>query len=103
MSKKAKVDTRDYLALYSAKCKRCGHLDPDEPKKYKCTKKNGNDQCPASEVQIVVVGKAIRFAQEVQLARLNRDAKKEGEIMKLVAEQNSAFRNKFYSELEAST
>lgn len=93
-------DQRIHVALFSKKCKTCGHLDPDEPKKYSCTFESGNEQCPAPEVQIVVVGQAIHLAHQVQQARMRRDPKDEAKILAFVSKQSEPFRNKFYSELE---
>ncbi len=86
----------DYLALYSAKCKRCGHLDPDEPRKYtKCHASNGNSECPAKEVQFAVVGEAKRYAQSVKRAKRVGDLAKEAEVLEAVAKRSAAFQHKF--------
>lgn len=91
----------DHLALYSSQCKRCGYLDPDEPRKFKkCHFSSGNDQCPASEVRIVIVGQATSYAQQVLRAREQRKPQTEAKLMAFVSKQNAAFQSKFYSALE---
>lgn len=95
------MDNREHLSLYRRECKHCGHLDPDEPKKYSsCHFSKGNDQCPAAEVQIVVVGRALRMAVQVRHARDARNAEAEARILAAVAKQSSAFQNRFYQALE---
>jgi hypothetical protein len=86
----------DYLALYSSKCKRCKHLDPEEPKAFtKCHSSAGNSLCPASEVQFAVVGEAKRFAQAVRRARVKGDIDEEVRILQEVAKRPPAFQHKF--------
>ncbi|BAG41776.1 hypothetical protein [Ralstonia phage phiRSL1] len=94
-------DKREHLSVYSKLCKSCGHLDPDEPKKYsKCHHSKGNEFCPAAEVQIVVVGRALKYAKQVLAARRQRDAKGEAKILQLVTQQSAAFVERFYAYLE---
>lgn len=86
----------EHLALYSSNCKRCGHLDPEEEKKFnKCHFSAGNTECPAQEVQLAVVGEAIRLAKAIKKARSDKDMKKEIEILQYVAERSPAFQQKF--------
>jgi hypothetical protein len=86
----------DYLALYSAKCKTCKALDPEETKEYtNCHFNNGNKNCPAAEVQIAVVGEAMRFANIVKKARAGGDLKREVEILQEVGKRSAAFQQKF--------
>jgi hypothetical protein len=86
----------DYLALYSKNCKRCKHLDPDEKIAYDdCHYSKGNTQCPASEVQIVVVGAAERAALLLKQARAQGDLVREAKILKAVAKKSQAFQHKF--------
>jgi hypothetical protein len=95
------VDNKEHLAIYSRLCKRCGHLDPDEQKKYsKCHHTKGNTLCPASDIQIVVVGKAQRYAKQVLAARAARDAQVEAQILLEVNKQSGAFQERFYHYLE---
>lgn len=90
----------DILALYSPKCKRCGHLDPDEPEKFdRCHSSNGNTECPASEVQFAVVGEARRLADKVIKARSVGDLAREVEILQKVAKRSDAFQHKFRERL----
>jgi hypothetical protein len=92
---------KEHLALYSSSCKVCGHLDPQEPKKFSsCHYSKGNVHCPAAEIQIVVVGKAYRYAQQVLAARNLRDASAEARILAIVAKQSAAFQERFYAALE---
>jgi hypothetical protein len=97
----SKRDNRDYLALYSTKCKKCQHLDPAEKTAFvNCHFSKGNRYCPARGVQIVVVGRAYRLAEQVRRARQKRDAEKEARVMALVAKETEAFRERFYTALE---
>jgi superfamily I DNA/RNA helicase len=86
----------EYLALYSQKCKSCGHLDPEEERKYnKCHFSKGNNECPAAEVRIAVVGEAKRLADALKRARARHDMEKEIEILSRVAKRSAAFQQKF--------
>lgn len=86
----------EYLALYSPRCKRCGHLDPDEERKFnKCHFSAGNTECPAQEVRFAVVGEAKRLAGAIKKARAARDIKKEIKILSLVESRSPAFQQKF--------
>lgn len=86
----------DYLSLYSENCKKCSALDPDESKLFKsCHYSTGNTQCPASEVQFAVVGKAQRYANALAKARRNGDLAKEAKIIDAVSTKSSAFQHKF--------
>lgn len=99
----SKQDTREHLALYSAQCKKCHHLDPDEPKKYiNCHYSKGNEYCPASEVQIVITGKAQKYAAQVLAARAKRDINAENRILQLVSAKSQAFIERFYHFLESA-
>lgn len=92
---------KEHLGLYSTLCKKCGHLDPDEPKKYsKCHYSKGNRYCPAEEVQIVVVGRAQKYAQQVIAARAARNAEAEHKILGQVMAKSAAFKERFYFFLE---
>jgi hypothetical protein len=94
-------DKRERLAIYSPKCKTCKHLDPAETKAYiLCHFSKGNSHCPASEVQIVVVGAAYRLAKQVLAARDKRDAKEEARIFARVAKEIPEFQERFYSAIE---
>lgn len=96
----SKRDNRDYLALYRPECKACSHLDPAETTAYPCHFSTGNRYCPAKGVQIVVVGRAYRLADQVRKARERRDAVREAQIMRKVAKETEAFRERFYKALE---
>ena len=86
----------DYLALYSRNCKKCKHLDPEEPREYsKCHFNNGNKECPAQEVQLAVVGEAKRFAAAVKDARSAGLIAREVELLQEVAKRPSAFQHRF--------
>lgn len=85
----------EHLALYSKNCKRCSLLDPEETKKFKCTPKSGNTECPAQEVQFAVVGKAKRLATDVKAARLDGDINREMLILQEVGKRSKAFQQKF--------
>jgi hypothetical protein len=93
--------TKEHLRLYSTNCKRCAYLDAQETKRFSsCHYSKGNKECPASELQIVIVGKAYRYAQHVLAARGNRDADAEARILATVAKQSTAFQERFYAALE---
>lgn len=95
---------RERFALYSRNCKSCKHLDSAETNLYtKCHFSKGNDQCPAAEVEIVVVGAAYRMARQVLAARDKRDAKEEARILAAVAKESEAFQERFYSAIEHPT
>lgn len=86
----------DYLALYSRRCKRCSHLDPEESKAYDaCHFSNGNKECPAIDVQFAIVGEAKRFANALKKARRTGDLNREAEILEAVAKRSPAFQHKF--------
>ncbi len=86
----------DYLALYSTKCKRCSHLDPEAPKTFNnCHYSKGNTECPAKEVQIAIVGEAKRYATAAKKARRAGDLAREAEILEAVAKRSAAFQHKF--------
>jgi hypothetical protein len=92
---------KEHVGLYSPKCKSCGHLDPDEPKKYTiCHYSKGNEFCPAGEIQLVVVGKARKYAQQVLAARARRDPEVETRILNLVKAKSQAFIERYYFYLE---
>lgn len=94
-------ESKEHLALYSSLCKKCQHLDPDESKRYtKCHYSKGNDFCPAKEIQIVIVGKAHKYAQQVIAARNTRDVGAEARILQIVEKQSKAFVERFYFYLE---
>jgi hypothetical protein len=86
----------DYLALYKRQCKFCSYLDPEETKKYdRCHFSRGNEQCPAKEVQLAVVGEAVRCAAAVKAARAEGDLEKESRLLEKVAKATPAFKHKF--------
>lgn len=86
----------DYLALYSRNCKKCKYLDPEESKGYdECHYSKGNEQCPAKEVQIAVVGLAQRAATELKKAKAKGDLRREAKIIRAVAKKSPAFQHKF--------
>ena len=86
----------DHLALYSRNCKHCKHLDPEEDKEFdKCHFNNGNQDCPAQEIQFAVVGEAKRFARSVKKARAEGSIEREVKILEAVAKRSAAFQHKF--------
>ncbi len=86
----------DHLALYSRNCKRCSHLDPEESRAFeKCHFSNGNQECPALEVQLVVVGEAKRFASAWKKARNEGNLVRQAEILDAVSKRSPAFQFKF--------
>lgn len=94
---------KDVLGIYSDNCDNCSHLRPDKvgAKAFiKCHYDKGNKYCPASEVIIVVVGKAYRMAEQVRKARERRDASAEAVVMAQVAKCHTAIQSKFYDSLE---
>lgn len=98
---KKKRDEREHLALFSNDCKRCKALDPAEKTTFTaCHYSKGNEYCPASEVQIVVVGAAYRLAKQLKAARDQRDAQTEARIMVRVAKETEAFQERFYQAIE---
>jgi len=96
------LDTKDYLALYSTKCLQCSHLVENGKKAYaKCHFTKGNKHCPASEVRLVVVGKAVAYATKVLKARDAHDLKTEARLLQYVSTQSEAFKTRFYSALDS--
>ena len=92
---------REYLALYSANCMTCSHLSEVGTRDFQeCHFKNGNKQCPAAEVQLVVVGEALTYARRILRARDKRQSKLEAKLMKYVAGQSAAFQSRFYEYLD---
>lgn len=92
---------KETLTLYSTNCKKCRHLDPDEQIEYDCTADKGNSHCPASEVQIVVTGNALRLAHRAFRARKKKNVKMEAKILADVAQTPRAFQLRFYQCLES--
>jgi len=93
--------SQEYLAIYSNNCLKCSHFVDTATKKYtSCHYSKGNKSCPAVEVKVVVVGKAMSWASLVRQARAERNAQVEANIMSQVAKMSEAFRERFYSELE---
>jgi len=88
--------SKDVLALYSRKCKRCGHLDPEETKKFtSCHYSRGNIECPAQEVQIAVVGEAKRLAASLKKAKAEDNLRLEIRILEYVRTKTQAFQHRF--------
>jgi len=86
----------DHLALYSRKCKTCKHLDPEEKEgQTDCHYSAGNNDCPAKEVQLVVVGQARRFADAMKRAQAKSNIQKQVEILQAVEKPSPAFQHKF--------
>lgn len=86
----------DHLALYSRRCKTCKHLDPEEKVAHDdCHFKTGNKDCPAKEVQLVVVGQARRFAEAMKSAQAKSDLGKQVRILQVVEKRTPAFQHKF--------
>ena len=86
----------DHLILYSRNCKKCKLLDPEEETTFKkCSYVSGNTECPASDVQIVVAGKARRYAAMVVKSREEGDLKKEVSLLRKVSQTPLAFQLKF--------
>lgn len=92
----------EHFAIYSENCLSCKSLvdSPSTVEFKKCHYSQGNSECPASEVTIIIVGKALSVAQRVHEARLARDAKTEAKLMNYVTKQSDGFRSAFYSRLE---
>lgn len=95
------TDEREMLALYSTNCLKCSHLVETGTTAFtKCYFKSGNTLCPASEVKLVIVGKALSIARRVSKARENRDTALEARLITEVSKGSEAFRSKFYQYLE---
>lgn len=94
-------DTREKIAIYSENCLLCKHFVSSKKKAWSvCHYTKGNQDCPASEVQLVVVGKAYRMARQVLSARDGRDAEAEAKLLAIVAKETEAFQERFYFALE---
>lgn len=93
--------TKEFLALYSGNCVGCKHLyELGTVLHEECHYSNGNTQCPASEVKLVVVGEAVDMARRVLRARDKRQPVREAKIMQSVGTKSDAFKSKFYDALE---
>lgn len=94
---------KDLLAIYSENCLKCGHFVQGVSRKFKdCHESKGNKQCPASEVEVVVVGKAAVYASKLLKAQDRRDAVGTAKIFAYVAKQPAGFQAKFYDAIEKS-
>lgn len=97
---------KEHLGFFSENCKRCKHLFPSETRSFKiCHYKFGNNGlgnefCPAADLQIVIVGRAMRWAKLVLTARSGRDAVVEARILSKVSKESQAFKERFYFYLE---
>lgn len=97
-------DSKELLALYSTNCLKCSHLVETATFAFiKCHYSKGNKQCPASEISIVIVGKAEALAKRVLKARLNRDFAVESSLLAIVGKESVAFQAKFVEFLENKT
>lgn len=86
----------DHLSLFSKNCKVCKSLDPDEVRLFPtCHYDKGNKECPAQEIQLVVVGQAQRWATLVLKARVANNINTEVKILLAVAKRSKAFQQKF--------
>jgi len=95
---------KEFLALFSKRCKSCKHLDPDEAKAWvSCHFSKGNEHCPAAEIQFIIVGEAYKLAKQVLLARDTRNTAEEARILAKVARESDGFKERFYAALENST
>ena len=98
------MDNKELLALYSVNCLKCSHLVETATFAFvKCHHSKGNQQCPASEIAIVIVGKATVYAQRVLKARLNQDLKVEAALLTTVSKESLAFQAKFHEALLTAT
>ena len=92
----------EYLSLYSTNCKKCGYLDEAEPQKFeRCHFTKGNTNCPASEIRIVITGKASRLAAKCHKAKQAHDSAGVAEVMLAVSKTDAAFKDRFYNDLES--
>ena len=87
----------DYLSLYRRECKFCKSLDPDEENTYSCHYENGNQLCPARDIQISIDGQSRSYADRVLAARVAGDLETEISVLRAVSKRNQAFRTKFNS------
>lgn len=86
----------DQLALYSRNCKKCKHLDPEEKVAFDaCHHTTGNNDCPAKEVQLAVVGLARRLADNMRKAQAKNDLSRQVQILQKVEARSPAFKQKF--------
>ncbi len=95
---------KEFLSLFSRKCKTCKHLDPEETKAWaSCHFSKGNEHCPAAEIQFIIVGEAYKLAKQVVLARDTRNTAEEARILSKVSRESETFRERFYAALENQT
>jgi len=94
----------EYLALYSQNCKHCKSLDPEASREFpKCHFETGNTECPAQEVQLVVVGQSVRLGKEFIKARVRGDLAAQSKILDHVAKKSPAFQHKFNEIVNSKT
>lgn len=90
----------EHLEVYSRKCLRCSHLVEGAKQTYEeCHHLHGNEDCPASEVRIVVTGKAARAARLIMKAREDRDPAREAKILQSMAGESPAVLHQLYARL----
>lgn len=95
------LEERELLALYSQNCLKCSHLVDVGTRAFnRCHYTQGNKECPAKEVALVVVGKARQYAQRVLKARTERNLPAEANLLGLVAKESEAFQEKFRLSLD---
>ncbi len=96
----ADSDDLEYLEVYSRKCLRCSHLVEGAKQTYEeCHYLQGNEDCPASEVRIVVTGKAARAARLIMKAREERNPAREAQILQEMANESPAVLHQLYTRL----
>lgn len=94
------MDDKEYLELYSKKCLRCSYLIQEEGmKEHTCHYTNGNVECPAQEVQIILGGKIRRAVKLIRQARSQLDPKKEAQILEEISKEGPAKVKRLYDQL----
>ncbi len=93
--------SQDYLTVYSENCLTCKSLVTGARKRYKeCHFENGNEECPALSVKIIIMGKVDQVAKKIRGARRELDAALEAQIWSSVASESPGFIHKLYARLE---
>lgn len=89
------VEGPQILTLFSDDCLKCGHLCEGAKEFFdKCHHTNGNEYCPASEIKIVIAGKAQQWARAVVHAEGANKTKRVAELYKWFSNQKPKMQEK---------
>lgn len=91
------MNSKENLAVYSLDCLNCKHLVEGAAENYtECHYTKGNDQCPASEIRIVAVGKIISYTRQLRDATDKQDTRRIARIWAKLSKESPAFQSRFH-------